>query len=170
MPLWLHLLTHFLLAVLVGLIFWRASKLFWLSLIAAIIGGFLIDVDHLIEYWIVFHRFSWFGFLNGWQFLWSGKNYLIFHAWEYLPILLLGAFLLRRRQKIAVFLAVLAAAGFIHLVTDCFINQYSPKFYSLSYRFVYHFSAQDLLPASNLELNNYYYQKWFGEMEQEINK
>ncbi|MFZ4648251.1 MAG: hypothetical protein ACOYMB_01295 [Patescibacteria group bacterium] len=170
MPLWLHLSIHFLLAVLVGWIFWRASKFRCLSFIAAIMGGFLIDVDHIIEYIIVFHRFSFYGFINGWQFLWSGKSYLIFHAWEFLPILLLLAYLLRRRQKIAIFLAVLAAAGAVHLATDCLINRYPLEFYSLDHRLLHRFSAQELIPAQNMELNQWYYQKWFGEMEREAVK
>ncbi len=167
MPLYLHLSIHFLLAVLVGWIFWHASKFAWLSFVAAIMGGFFIDVDHIIEYIMVFHKFSFVGFFNGWQFLWSGKNYLIFHGWEYLPILLLLAYLLRRRQKIAVFLAVLAAAGAVHLASDCLINRYPPEFYSLNYRLSRNFSAAELIPAQNLEWNNQEYQKWFEEMKRE---
>ncbi|MCX6795261.1 MAG: hypothetical protein NT165_00820 [Candidatus Falkowbacteria bacterium] len=167
MPLWLHLLTHFLLAVLVAWIFYRASKLRWISFTAAIMGGFFIDVDHIIEYLIVFHRFTLQGFFYGWQFLWSGKSYLIFHAWEYLPILLLLAYFLRHYRKVAIFIAILAGAGAVHLVTDCFINQYPAEFYSINYRLAHNFSAEELVPPKNLILGREEYQKWYPEMKLE---
>lgn len=167
MPLWLHLLIHFSFAVFVGWTFYRASKLFWVCFLAGILGGFLIDVDHVIEYFLVFHNFSFLGFINGWQFLWSGKNYLIFHAWEYLPFFLILAYLIRRWQKIAIFLAVFSIAGAVHLASDCLINEYSPRFYSLIYRSSQGFSAEKLLPARNLELNRKEYQKWFEAMKKE---
>lgn len=171
MPLYIHLSIHFLLAILVALIFWQAterkSNFLYLSLFAAILGGFLIDIDHAIEYIIIFHRFSIQGFLIGWQFLWSGKNYLIFHAWEYLPILLLLSFLLKKKVKIAVFLAVFAAAGSVHLLTDCFINNLPPKFYSISYRAYHDFSGSELLSAESQKRDNKLYQKWYLEMKAE---
>ena len=170
MPLPLHLFIHFALAVLVGYLAYRRTKLFWLSIIAGVLGGFLIDVDHILEYIFVFHRFSMFGFVKGWQFLWSGKAYLIFHAWEYLPILLGAAYLLRRWRKISIFIAVLAVAGFVHLTSDVFINQYPVKFYSLNYRLAHNFQGIELLPGSNLVKNQADYQLWYPQMAKEANR
>ncbi len=169
-PLPIHLSIHFVLALLVGYLAYRRTKLFWLSMIAGVLGGFLIDVDHILEYIIVFHRFSFFGFTKGWQFLWSGRSYLIFHAWEYLPILLGAAYLLRRRRKVAIFIAVLAIAGFVHLVSDVFINQYPVKFYSITYRLSRDFQASELLPERNLLKNQAEYQEWYPEMAREAGK
>lgn len=174
MPLSLHLTIHFLVAVAIGFIFWLATgknkKFLWFCLIAAILGGFLIDVDHIIEYIIVFHRFSLIGFLHGWEFLWSGKNILIFHAWEYVPLFLVLAFLLRRYKKISLSLLVFTIAAFAHLVSDCFINGFTPEFYSITYRASHNFSAQEILPAANLEWDKKQYQKWLPEMEREANR
>ena len=174
MPLSLHLSLHFVLAILVALVFWhftgRNKKFLWFFLIAAILGGFLIDVDHAIEYLLVFGRFSLFGFLHGWEFLWSGKNILIFHAWEYVPIFLILAFLLRRYKKISLSLLVFTIAALAHLVSDCFINGFTPEFYSISYRAAHNFSAQEILPARNLQWDQEQYQKWLPEMQREASR
>lgn len=174
MPLSLHLFLHFAIAILIALLFWRITgkrkDFFWFFIMAAILGGFLIDVDHAIEYLLVFGRFSMFGFLRGWEFLWSGKNILIFHAWEYVPIFLIFAFLLRRYKKISLSLLVFTIAALAHLVSDCFINGFTPEFYSISYRAAHNFSAQEILPARNLQWDQEQYQKWLPEMQREASR
>lgn len=159
MPLSIHLAIHFLVAILVGLIVGHYSKKMPLAIIAALIGGFFIDLDHVLEYFFYYGlHFNLSYFLEGRQFLLSNKIYLIFHAWEYAPILFLIAWFLRKKRSLAIFIFALGLAGSVHLISDVLINQYPPKFYSLSYRALQVFSTSNLISQEeyqkNIELKN----------------
>ena len=154
MPLALHLSIHFLVAIIVGCITGLYFKKLPYALIAALIGGFFIDIDHVIEYYIYYGpHFNLSYFLDGRQFLMSDKIYLIFHAWEYAPILFLIAWLLRKRKALAIFIFTLALAGTVHLVSDVLINHYPLKFYSISYRTNQNFSTPNLLTSEEYQKN-----------------
>ena len=146
MPLSIHLSIHFLVAVLVG---YSASLYFKkrsITFIAAIIGGFFIDLDHVLEYFLYYGpHFNLNYFLTGREFLLSDKIHLFFHAWEYIPILLLVSYFLRKRRNLAIFVFTLCLAGSFHLVSDVFINKYPFKFYSISYRASQNFLSSNLL-------------------------
>jgi len=149
-----HLLIHFLFALLSGLTFGIIFKKIYLGISAGIIGGFLIDLDHVLEYFFVFGlRFNLNNFLDGLQFLTSDKIWLVFHAYEYFPLLLLIAYLLRRRFLISFFIITLAFSGLVHLVSDSYINNYPPKNYSIIYRATKNFSAPALLNSEQWSLN-----------------
>lgn len=149
-----HLLIHFSLALLSGLIFGFIFKKIYLGIIAGIIGGFFIDLDHVLEYFFVFGlEFDLNNFLNGLQFLTSDKIWLVFHAYEYFPILILLAYFLRRRFTLALFIIILAFSAFLHLVSDSFINNYPPKNYSIIYRASKSFSAPNLLNDEQWQRN-----------------
>ena len=151
-PLPLHLAIHFILACLVGYLVGARFKKIWLGVVAGIIGGFLIDLDHILEYLLVYGwHFNITYFLEGRQFLTSGKIHIWFHAWEYIPLILIAARLLRPKKTIYVFLIALACGGFIHLVSDCLINQYPPQNYSLFYRYEKDFSAERLLSPTQYQ-------------------
>ena len=160
LPLPLHLSIHFAMAVLSGLAIGISFRRFvdWrLGLMAGILGGFLIDLDHVIEYFLVFgSHFNLQYFLEGRQFLISDKVRLVFHAYEYFPLLLVLAYLLRQKKKVAIFLLALAFSGLVHLVSDSFINNYPPRNYSIIYRASKQFSTPDLLSPdqyrNNIEL------------------
>lgn len=154
LPLALHLSIHFLVAVLVGLFVGRHFNKIKLGVIGGIIGGFLIDLDHVLEYFFTFgFHFNLTYFIEARQFLISNKFFLIFHAWEYIPVLLLIAWLLRRRKNITVFLLALTFGGMIHLASDCIINDYPPRNYSIIYRASKGFNASYLLSPEQQELN-----------------
>jgi len=155
MPLSLHLSIHLFFALLCGYLAGRYFKRLELCLIAGIMAGFFIDLDHVLEYFLVFGLdFNLQYFIEGRQFLTSGRNFLIFHAWEYAPLLLLVGFLLRQKKAaLSAFLITFALAGSVHLLSDCFINGFSPRFYSLSYRASRGFWADKLLPLEDLERN-----------------
>jgi hypothetical protein len=156
LPLPLHLLLHFSLAVLVGFYVGRHFKKIWLGIVAGILGGFLIDLDHVLEYFLVFGlRFNFNYFITGREFLISDKMHVWFHAWEYVPLLLLAAWLFWRKKKIAVatFLCALALGGLVHLTTDCLINRFPPQNYSLIYRWQHNFSAEILLSPEQYQKN-----------------
>ncbi len=160
MPLYIHLLIHFLLAAGVGYLVGKRFKHIWLGIIFGIIGGFLIDLDHVLEYFLVYGlSFNLQYFIESRQFLSSDKIRIYFHAWEYFPILLLIAWLVRKKEIVKIILITLAFAGTVHLVTDVFINHYKFKYYSITYRYLNHFSAPDLLNSADYQLNQDYRDK-----------
>ncbi|MFA7087771.1 MAG: hypothetical protein WC146_00285 [Patescibacteria group bacterium] len=135
MPLYIHLSIHFIAAVLSGLAVGYYFKKPLLGVIAGIAGGFLIDLDHVLEYFLVFGpQFSFWMFFHGRQFLNSDQTRIFFHAWELAPLFLLVAFIFRRNKKVFIFLLAFVFAGLVHLISDCFINDYPPRNYSLIYR------------------------------------
>lgn len=145
-PLPLHLMIHFTLAYLVGLAVGIRFKKVGIGIVAGILGGFLIDLDHLLEYFLFYGwHFNFQYFIEGREFVLSNQIHLWFHAWEYVPIVLLLAFVVRRRQAFAAFLVALAFGGFVHLASDCLINNYPIRNYSLLYRYRVDFSASALL-------------------------
>ena len=150
----LHLSIHFFMALLSGLAFGFVFKRIWLGVIAGILGGFLIDLDHVLEYFFVFGlKFNLADFFNGLQFLTSDKIWLIFHAHEYFPILILVAYFLRKKKALSFFLITLAFAGFVHLISDSYINNFPPKKYLIIYRATKNFSAEELLRPYQWENN-----------------
>lgn len=156
----LHLSIHFFMAILSGLVFGLVFKRIWLGLIAGILGGFLIDLDHILEYFFVFGlKFNLTDFFNGLQFLTSDKILLIFHAYEYFLLLIFLAYLLRKKETLSFFLITLAFAIFVHLVSDSYINNFPPKNYSIIYRASKNFSAPELLSPAQWE-NNLEIKEW----------
>lgn len=154
MPLSIHLTIHFLVAILAGYFVGGYFKKMSLALIAAIIGGFFIDLDHFLEYFLYYgYHFNLTYFLEGREFLLNDKIHLFFHAWEYAPILFIIAYLLRKRKNLAIFIFTLGLAGSLHLFSDVFINQYPFKFYSIGYRASQDFSTQKLITVKDYQKN-----------------
>lgn len=151
-PLPLHLLIHLILACSVGYLIGLRFNKIWLGVLAGISGGFFIDLDHILEYFLVYGpHFNLVYFLEGRQFLSSDKIHIWFHGWEYGLILLGLARLLRRKKYIYVFLIALTFGGLVHLATDCLINQYPPQNYSVLYRYQQGFAAQKLLSPAQYQ-------------------
>ncbi len=154
LPLSLHLSIHFFLAIIAGYCSGKFFKKPALGILIGFIGGFLIDLDHVLEYFLVYGpHFSLLYFSQGRQFLVSDQIHLYFHAWEYLPLLLLSAYLLRKKETIKVILITLAFAGSIHLLTDSVVNREPLKFYTISYRASVNFSAPRLMSTESYEKN-----------------
>lgn len=147
LPLPLHLFIHLLLAVCAGYAVGRSFKKPWLGILAGVAGGFFIDLDHVLEYFLVFGpHFNLVQFLDGQQFLASGQVRSYFHAWEYLPVLGLAGWLLRRKHPAAATIILsLALGAFVHLVTDCVVNSYPPRNYSMIYKYRIGFRVENFL-------------------------
>ncbi|MEI6529412.1 MAG: hypothetical protein WCN88_03380 [Candidatus Falkowbacteria bacterium] len=153
-PLPIHLLIHFSLAILSGYMAGRHFKKLEIGILLGFIGGFLIDLDHVLEYLIVFSgHFNLRYFLQGRQFLVSDQIHLWFHAWEYVPILIIFGLLLKKRKTLEVIAITLAFAMGIHLITDSIINRCPPKFYSLAYRASLNFSSPKLMSIDGYQEN-----------------
>ncbi|MFA5961782.1 MAG: hypothetical protein WC848_03825 [Parcubacteria group bacterium] len=146
-----HLSIHLFFSLLAGLIAWRIwKKPFW-AFSFGFLGGFLIDLDHFIDYFLAFGwNWQWEYFQNGYQFLKSGKIYVFFHGWEYVLIFLLLVYLLKSKLAKTVFLA-LALGVFFHLVADVIIDDTPVKSYFISYRISHHFDIQYINSPDNYE-------------------
>ena len=154
MPLPLHLSIHLFFALLSGYLAGKYFKNVPLGIFIGFCGGFLIDLDHVLEYFLVYGpHFNLLYFKQGRQFLSSGQTHIWFHAWEYLPILLGLGYLFRKNKTAKIIFFTLAFAGSIHLISDCLINQCSLEFYSLSYRAANGFSSEKILSPENYRKN-----------------
>ena len=160
MPLYIHLFVHFILAVLVGYYFGSRFKQMRLGIIVGVIGGFLIDLDHVLEYFLVYGaNFNIQHFFESRQFLVTDKIRLYFHAWEYFHIILFLGLFFKSQEKCKIIFLTLAFASAVHLTTDVFINQYGFKYYSIYYRYLNNFSAPLLLSPELYQMNLEYKEK-----------
>ena len=134
-----HLFIHFFMCLIIGFLGSVILSIpFLYSFIASLIGGFLIDLDHLIDYFLAFgfqHKLNYF--LKGYQFLKSDKSYVLFHSFELSIFLILLAFILHYYL-----LLIIATSLFLHLITDLSINKLSLKFYFLIYRLINNFDLK----------------------------
>jgi len=111
----------------------------------------LIDLDHLIDYFLAFgpdFRLDYFA--SGYQFLKSGKIYVLFHGVEYVIIALILAALLKNKACKSAFLAV-ALGLFFHLSADSVANDIPAKSYSLIYRIENRFELEKLVSREHYE-------------------
>lgn len=152
MPLPLHLLIHLSVALLTGYAVGWLFKRIDIGLLGGLWGGFFIDLDHVLEYFLIFGpSFNIVKFLAGQQFLASEKIYILFHAWEYIPILLLIAWLIRKCRAWSILVVTVAVSALLHLASDCLINNYPPRNYSLLYRYQVNFQAREILSPTQYQ-------------------
>ncbi len=152
----IHLSIHILFSFCAGLIIWKIWKKPMLAFVFALLGGFFVDIDHFIDYCLAFgFKWNWFYFKNDFQVLKSGKIYFLFHAWEFVLILTLLAFLFKNKCVKTIFFS-LALGLFFHLWTDVVIDQVSPKAYFLTYRIVNNFDNKAISSPKNYEKYLYY--------------
>ena len=150
----IHELLHLLGSVIAGITIYfiyagkmklsqkKRSLILLLCIMAGLLGDFFIDLDHLIDYFLLFGAsFHLDQFIKGTQFALSGKNYVFFHAYEY-PIIL---FIIARFIKQKVFkMCVLAfALGLLlHLIVDVNQNGMIIPAYSIIYRILHNFDLR----------------------------
>lgn len=136
-------LIHLILTLgVAGVFYWRYRN--WRLIIAALIFGFLTDIDHLFDYFAYFGlNFSLMRFINVNNYMLpSAKIYVPFHAWEYIPILGLIGLTFEKRLKIEGLMMTIVVAYFIHLLKDNFSFPHHPLAYSLIYRWLNNFSLK----------------------------
>lgn len=114
-----------------------------------IVGGILIDLDHLIDYFLYagftfnLKKFALIDFLK------SGKVYLFFHSWELIIFLYIIGFLLGvGKYSLALSLGILG-----HLLVDSIFHK-TFLLYSLFYRIWYNFDANKILPCFKKKMLN----------------
>jgi hypothetical protein len=111
---------HFSLSLIAGVIvgYFFAN---WWAIPLALVAGFFIDVDHLIDYLIYkkFRRFDLRNFFTGEYFDRSGKVYVFAHGFEFAMVLImLGAIY----PNLGWFFYSLGFANLLHLLYDTFAN------------------------------------------------
>lgn len=155
MSLFIHEFVHIVISLLVFFLILKKTKNFLPSFIGIILGGVLIDADHLIDYLFVFGtklNLKYFG--RGYQFLKSEKMYVFVHSWELVVILvLLFVFFLKNKKIIfiSIFCLSLALGIFSHLISDVFLNQIPFKSYFLYIRYKNKFEIKNLLGPYNYQ-------------------
>ncbi len=144
MNLFTHLSIHAILSVLTGFLvsLYFGSPLILIS--AAILTGFLIDIDHLIDYFLSFKKFNLRRFLKSQQFVVSGRVIKLFHAWELVIIFIITALFFSHNLLVQAILISASFSLFIHLLSDCLINREPLIFYFFFYRLKNNFAIENL--------------------------
>lgn len=148
MGLFVHELIHILLSAIVAFICYRFAKhekkklrrdLYMLCILGALLGGFFVDLDHLLDYSFVYGlNFNLHLFLSGEHFAQMRKIHVLFHGWEYLFILWFAAYK-TKNVKLRYFLAATSSGLLSHLVFDMYSNHVYFLGYSVIYRFMHNF-------------------------------
>lgn len=139
----LHLITSLLAAYLV----YRRFNNLLLAIIGGVLGGFLIDLDHLFDYILAFGlNFNLEAFLKGYQFVKIDKIYIPLHAWE-LPVILflVVVFVKKINIRLKTIIAAFALGLFFHLSIDTVTNEQYFRSYFLSYRISKGFELKELV-------------------------
>ena len=105
-----------------------------------IAGGILIDMDHLVDYFLYFKSRINLNDLFSSTFLKSGKAYLFLHSWEIVILVLVYSFSIRSVEWFLLFLSLA-----MHLTIDN-IQRKNPFAYLITYRILHKFDAQVLFP------------------------
>jgi len=150
MNLFFHLTIHVLLALLAGFIVWRLWQEPIAAFLSAVLGGVLIDLDHLAEYfWLLGFNFKLDDFVLGIQYTSNNKFYLLFHGWEYVMIIVFLAAIIKNHTVKSACLA-LALGMFFHLSIDVMVNHIPAKSYSIIYRVKNDFVLERLVPIAEI--------------------
>ena len=133
---------HLVASAALGGICWAGSRNPG-ALLTSLAFGVLLDLDHLIDYWYAERRLprDLDDFRSGRYFVRSGRLFVLFHGYEYLPLLYLGWRALRGRQ------AALVAVGavLLHLLADQLVNYLKPLGYFVSYRVAHRFRTAEII-------------------------
>ncbi len=120
---------HAAISLGLGLMLWWATASF-MSLALSVIAGFLIDLDHLTEYF----RFRFTGK--------SDKLFIILHSYELLPIIWAIGLILNVERA-----AMVVTIGFLsHLAADILAYGSNPLVYSFCFRASRGFDFKRLAP------------------------
>lgn len=128
-------ILHGVVAVPFGIWLWyktRSKKLIMVFYLVV----YLIDLDHLIDYWLYFGlKLDVIEFLALDFFGEKGTAFLIFHAWEWVLIMYL---VWLRRGTLDSMLTAVMLGVFAHLLWDIH-NMWSVEFYSIMFRALHGF-------------------------------
>jgi len=112
-------------------------------MLVSLVFGVLIDLDHFVDYYYAERRpvFNLRDFLATRYWRKSGRVLVLFHAFEYLPLL----FFVWQAWKGRRWAVAATSAMASHLVADHFANELKPLGYFISYRIKHGFRASELM-------------------------
>jgi len=133
---------HVIVSAGLGAIFWAKSR-DPRTLLLSLVFGVLVDLDHFVDYWYAEGRlrFDLRTFLAARYWRRSGRIFILFHAFEYLPLL----FLFWQGYKGRKWAIAATAAMSSHVLADHFINELKPLGYFLLYRLAHGFRSEEIL-------------------------
>jgi hypothetical protein len=100
-----------------------------------------MDLDHFIDYFIQYGgEFSVISFLAGKYFLDTGKVYVLAHAWEYIPVLLIILFFIKNKRIRYLFLFIIIGLT-AHMFWDTVYYGFTWDFYFLYKRAIVGFNV-----------------------------
>jgi hypothetical protein len=105
--------------------------------------GVLVDLDHFIDYWYSEGRpcFDLHTFLRTRYWQKSGRVFILFHAFEYLPVVFLVWQALKGRKWAVAATAAMSS----HVLAEHFVNELRPLGYFILYRLAHGFRASELI-------------------------
>jgi membrane-bound metal-dependent hydrolase YbcI (DUF457 family) len=133
---------HVLVSAGLGSLFWAKSR-DPRTMALSLAFGVLVDLDHFIDYWY-FKRHISFDlqeFLHSRYWEGSKRLFILFHAFEYLPLV----FLFWQAWKGRRWAVAATAAMSSHVLADHFINELRPFGYFIVYRAAKGFRSEELI-------------------------
>ena len=128
-----HEFLHLSLSLVIWYIIYRYFYKSYFVFLLAIIWWFLIDVDHVLDFWILYPFSLDIKLFFSWNYFYeTEKLYVIFH-WREFSMILLIIFLLVK-SKIRYLLLVLSLSIFWHLLIDTLSHNMKIQWYSIAYR------------------------------------
>lgn len=125
-----------------GAIFWAKSR-DWRTLAISLAFGVLVDLDHLFDYFYAERRLTWDTktFMRTRYWRRSGKIFVWFHAFEYLPLVFLTWQAFKGRKWAMAATSAMAS----HVLADHLVNELRPLGYFITYRIAHRFRADEIL-------------------------
>ena len=157
MNLSIHESIHFVSSLVIGFLLYLFlfPHSIIISLFASLAGGFLIDMDHLFDYFMAFgFRLKLSYFFKGYQFSKSDRLYIPLHSYELTGIcitLFAATFQYTHYYYIASIGLTISISMLTHLILDVFLNRIPFKTYSLVYRMTHGFMLKYLVSRKHYE-------------------
>jgi len=127
-----HLFPSLIIGFL-GYFIWGNSQL----IICALFTGWLIDIDHLIDYFLCFGiKFPLKDFFSAKYFIQNRKIIVFLHSWEFVFLWILFCLFLNKKD----WALVGAFSWGFHLLMDHKVYDLHPFAYFLSYRIIHKFN------------------------------
>lgn len=134
---------HFFLSLIIALfLFWRHRD--WRLISACLLFGFLIDADHLVDYFAFYGlNFNLNRFFNVLSYMEpSGKIYIPLHGWEFVILFWFIGKRIGKKFKIKGLEWALSLPYLGHLFLDNFSFSHHPLAYSFIFRLLNNFSLK----------------------------
>jgi len=112
-------------------------------MVLSLVFGALVDLDHFIDYWYSEGRvcFDLHTFLRTRYWQKSGRIFIFFHAFEYLPLVFLVWQALKGRKWAVAATAAMSS----HVLADHLVNELRPMGYFILYRLAHGFRSDELI-------------------------